>query len=238
MNFKQLVLLGSAALTLAACNHPTPPSGFLGADDARLRANRNLPFQRSWINPKADFSNYRTVAIVPMRTNRLEALEPGLDAANVRNIGDMHRYDSKDLADYATLEFLNALRQSKTKSAFIIPWRPRTKGLLVLESSLIEAVPGHPSAQILNFIVPFTSLFNQPAVAIEVRVLDAASGETLLAFADREKPSFSLFDRRKFTYYATQEREIDRWARQLTAILEGNGRRPANDPFFFLPVDW
>lgn len=238
MTFWHLGFIGSAAIALAACNHPTPPSGFLGADDARLRANKNLPFQRSWINPKADFSHYRIVAIVPMLTNRLKRLEPGLDAANVRNIGDMHRDDSKDLAAYATSEFLNAVRNSRTKSAFVIPWRPRTKGLLVVESSLIEAVPGHPSAQIVNFIFPFTSLLNQPSVSIEVRVLDAASGETLLAFADREKPSFALFDTRKFTYYATQEREIDRWARQLTTILEGNGRQPHADPFIFQPIDW
>jgi hypothetical protein len=99
-------------------------------------------------------------------------------------------------------------------------------------------VPGHPSAQVINFMLPFSALLNRPSIAIEVRVSDAASGETLLAFADRETPELSLFDTRKFTYYATQEREIDRWASQVAQILQGNDRRPEDDPFFIQPIHW
>jgi hypothetical protein len=120
MKFQRLLLLGLAVVGLASCNHGARPSGFLGEDDARLRANKKLPFQRSWINPEADFSRYRTVAVIPMRTDRLKRLEAGLDAASFRNFGATHRNDCEDLAKYGTLEFRKKIHESRTKSAFII----------------------------------------------------------------------------------------------------------------------
>ncbi len=238
MIWKTCCLPALVAMLLVSCNHALRPSGFLGKDDARLKPNADLPFQRSWKKPASDFRKYDTVLILPMATDRVESLGHGLDAVSVRNIGGMHRRDCKLLAAYATCEFKKSISSSPTKQAFITRHDPKQPGTLLLETALVEAVPGRPSAQILNFFIPFTTLLNRPAMGIEGRVRDAATGETLFAFADREVPEISLFDTRKFTYYATQEREADRWAVQLRQILEGNRRKPKQDPFFIQPINW
>ncbi len=238
MIWKTCGLPALVAMLLASCNHALRPSGFLGADDARLRRDTTLPFQRAWKSPAADFQNYDTVVVLPMATDHLEALDHGFEAVNLRNIGNRHRRDSKLLAAYATTEFKKSIAASRTKQAYITRRYAADPGTLLLETALVEAVPGRPSAQILNFMVPFTALLNRPAVGIEGRVRDAATGETLFVFADREVPEISLFDTRKFTYYATQERDVDRWAVQLRQILEGNRRKPTEDPFFIQPINW
>jgi hypothetical protein len=48
----------------------------------------------------------------------------------------------------------------------------------------------------------------------------------------------SIFDTRKFTYYAAQERDVDRWAVQLRQIIDGNRRKLKQDPFFIQPINW
>ena len=238
MIWKTCCLPALVAMLLVSCNHALPPSGFLGEDDARLKRNSKLPFQRSWQNPDADFRNYNTVVVMPMAIDRLQSLGYGLDAASVRNFGNRHRYDCKQLAAYATSEFRKSIAAGRTKRVLTTRDDPQQPGTLLLETTLVEAVPGRPSAQILNFMIPFTALLNRPAVGIEGRVRDAATGETLFAFADREVPEISLFDTRKFTYYATQEREADRWAVQLRQIIDGTRRKMKQDPFFIQPINW
>ncbi|MES2477082.1 MAG: DUF3313 family protein [Verrucomicrobiota bacterium] len=231
-------LLALAMVGLASCNHALRPSGFLGKDDARLRPNEDLAFQRSWKNPAADFQKYRTVVVLPMSMDHLLRLEHGLDAASLRNFGDRHHLDCKRLAAYATCEFRDTITASPSKQALITREIPAEPGTLLLETALVEAVPGRPSAQILNFMVPFTALLNRPAVGIEGRVRDAVTGETLFAFSDREVPEISLLDARKFTFYAAQERDVDRWAVQIRDILEGKQRQPRKDPFFIQLINW
>jgi len=53
-----------------------------------------------------------------------------------------------------------------------------------------------------------------------------------------ENPELSILDARKFTYYATQEREVDRWAIQLQQLLEGDGGKLMKDPLFIQPINW
>lgn len=235
---KTQFLLALAAVTLSSCNHSLPASGFLGKDATRLKPDKGLPFQQSWRNPAANFQKYNSIAVIPMTIDRVNPLGHGLAAASVRNFGETHDRDCKKLAAYATSEFRDEINASGTKQAFITRRHPQAKGMLLLETALIEAVPGRPSAQILNFFIPFSALLNRPSVAIEGRVRDAASGETLFAFSDREVPELSLFDTRKFTYYATQERDVDRWAVQLRQLIEGNRRKLKKDPFFIQPINW
>ncbi len=238
MTFRTFLSLAATLACLVSCNTGANPSGFLGSESALLRKNRTLPFQRSWIDPDADFSKYPAVAVVPMETKYLQSLGGTMDAANVRNFGNMHRDDSKELATYLTFGMQRRIEASTAKTAFISANPPKEKNLLVLESALVEAVPGRPSTEILNFFLPFIRLLNRPSIAIEGRVRDAESGETLLLFADRETPELSLLDARKFTFYKTQEREADRWAAQLQQILEGDGRKLKQDPFFIQPINW
>lgn len=238
MTIKTLILLAMPLLGIASCNNGASPSGFLGSEDALLRKNSKLPFQRSWVSPDADFARYHTVAVVPMETKYLQSLGGSMDAANVRNFGDMHQDDSNELATYLTFGIQGRIQASTSKTAFITAKPPKEKNLLVLESALVEAVPGRPSTEILNFFIPFSRLLNRPSVAIEGRVRDAESGKTLFLFADRETPEISLLDARKFTYYKTQEREADRWAIQLQQLLEGDGRKLRKDPFFIQPINW
>ena len=109
---------------------------------------------------------------------------------------------------------------------------------MVLETNLAQMEPGRPSAQILNFFIPFVSLVNRPSIGIEGRFVDSVTGETLFAFSDLERPEISFFDIQKFTYYGVHRREFACWARQLRHVVEGDASTLVRDPFIVQPINW
>lgn len=238
MKLLQLIAIGGLAILFSSCQSTLPPSGFLGKDDARMTKNKSLPFGRSWKNSEADLSKYSLIAVQPMRTDRLRSLGKGLAATNVRNIGDTAKKDATELAAHATNVFQKTLDESPGRQATLVKSRPSSKDAMILETNLVEAVPGKPAAQVLNFFVPFTSLVNRPTLGVEGRLVDAKTGETLFAFSDRERSELSLLDARKFTYYGVHRREIGRLASQLRKVIEGNAQSPVGDAFPIQPIAW
>ena len=237
----RLFLLVPFSLLLVSCDTTLPPSGFLGKDDARLSQNKNLPFGRSWKNPETDLSDYQKVAVKPMKIDRLRTLGRGLSAASERNLGTVREKDAIEFAEFTTGQFQAKLNESPGREAVISPAKQgshKSKGLMILETNLVEYVPGKPAAHVANFFIPFAGLLNRPSVGIEGRLVEARSGQTLFAFSDRETPGSSLFDRQKFSYYGTQRREATRWAGQLRKVVEGNATAKVKDPFFFQPIAW
>ena len=240
MKFSRIFLIAPLALVFVSCSSSTlAPSGFLGPDDSLLAKNKKLPFGRSWKNPEADLSKYSKIAVSPMKTDRLRGLGKGLSAASERNLGDKHAKDGEEFATFATGEFQKGLDESDGREAFVQAGKlKKSKGLMILETNLVEVVPGNPIAQVVNFVLPFASALNRPSVGIEGRFVDAGTGKTLFAFSDRETPEISLIDRQRFSYYGTQRREAGRWADQLRKVVEGNAASPVKDAFLIQPIGW
>jgi len=240
MKLPRIFLIAPLAFAFVSCNSSTlAPSGFLGADDARLTRNKMLPFSRSWKNPEADLSKFTTIAVTPMKTDRLRDLGKGLAAVSERNLGENHRKDAEEFANFATGEFQKGLDQSTGRQAFVQTGISiESKGLMILETNLVEVVPGSPAAQVVKLLIPFAGFVNRPSVGVEGRFVDAGTGKTLFAFSDRETPEISLIDRRRFSYYGTQRREASRWADQLRKVVEGNASTTVNDAFWIQPISW
>lgn len=241
MNFLRLLLITPLALLFVSCSSSLPPSGFLGKDDANLSENPKLPFSRSWKNPEADLSQYSRVTVAFVKKDRLRSLGRGLAATSERNIGDTAKKDADKMAVFATNEFQKQIDKSEGISASLKSDRAasaNTKGLAILETNLVELVPGKPAAQVLKIFIPFVGFLNRPLIGIEGRLVDARTGQTLFAFSDREKSEISYLDLQKFTYYGVQRREVGRWGSQLREVVESNGDKMIRDTFPIQPITW
>ena len=225
-------------LLVASCSSTAPSSGFLGKDDAKMTKNSDLPFSRSWKADDSDLSKYKKVAVAPMKTDKLKPLGKTLGGASERNVGDTHAKDSAKLAGFATGQFKTKIDASEGRSAEITSTPGRASDTMVLETNLVQAVPGKPAFQILNYFIPFTSYANRPSIAIEGRLKDARTGKTLFVFSDLERPGISFIDGQKFTYYGTQRRESEYWAKQITKLIETNGSGKIYEAFPVKPITW
>ncbi|MFT6178214.1 MAG: hypothetical protein ACJAQT_003536 [Akkermansiaceae bacterium] len=241
MDLLRFLLIAPLALLFVSCSSSLPPSGFLGKDDAHLSENPRLPFSRSWKNPDVDLSQYSRVAVASVRKDRLRSLGRGLAATSERNIGDTAQKDADKMAAFATNEFQKQIDKSEGISASLKSNRvgsANSKGLAILETNLVELVPGKPAAQVLKVFFPFAGFLNRPSIGIEGRLVDARTGQTLFAFSDLEKSEISYLDLQKFTYYGVQRREVGRWGSQLREVVESNGDRMIQDAFPIQPITW
>lgn len=234
----QKIMMGLFAVVLfSSCQTSLKPSGYLGAVDSKMTKNKKLPFSRSWKKPGADLSSYTKIAVRPIRTEGLRELD-GMAKVNARNVSDLVLKDAKSLAGLGTKEMHGQFGSSPNRQVFVSGKPLREKGLMLVETNLVELEPGRPSMQFLNFFVPFTTLLNRHAIGIEGRLVDAKSGEVLFAFSDLERAELSLLDIQRFSYYGVQRREMVRWAKQLRKTVEGNGKTMVRDPFPVQIVNW
>jgi len=237
MKSLRLLSLGATALLFVSCQSSVQPTGFLGKDDARLAKNPAVPFSRSWKNPEADLGKYKVIAVTPMKTDRLRNLS-GLAARSERNFRGVAKKDAVKVASYANEAFAKTLNASDGRESAVTVKAPKSKGTMYLETNLADLVPGKPAAQIAKIFFPLAGLLNRPSIGVEGRLVDAATGETLFAFSDYEKAEISFFDLRKFSYYGVQEREIQRWSKQLTRLIKTNANSPMSDAFLIQPLAW
>ncbi|YCM42812.1 DUF3313 family protein [Verrucomicrobiaceae bacterium 227] len=241
MSILRFLLIIPASFLFVSCNTALTPSGFLGKDDARMAKNPSLPFSRSWKNPEADLSKYQKIAVKPMMTDRLRPLGSGLSAASERNIGEIRKKDATEFASFTSGQFHTKLNESPGREATLSQSKSgstKSEGTMILETNLVEFVPGKPAAQVVKLLFPFAGFLNRPSVGMEGRLVDAKSGKTLFAFSDRETPEPGFFDLQKFSYYGTQRREATRWAGQLRKVVEDNATTKVSDPFFIQPIAW
>jgi len=115
---------------------------------------------------------------------------------------------------------------------------------LVLEMALVELVPTNAVVNtvgtVLGVFVPGGGLLKLPAkgsVAFEARLKDAASGEVLAAFKDRERDKSAPFSVKDIQQYAHIRESIDEWAEQFARLSAGAFLVPVGDslPFTFKP---
>jgi hypothetical protein len=237
MHLLRVLIAGLSLFFLASCSTPLKPTGFLGQDDVKMMKNKELPFSRSWKNPDAKMSRYSAIAVKPMQVNSLRRLG-FLGRQNVRNIGTTYKKDANALAELGAQKFSQELGATPNRKVSITRNPGKRKGLMILETNLAQMEPGRPSMQVFNFLIPFVSVLNRPSLGLEGRFVDAATGKTLFAFSDLERPEVSLLDVQKFTYYGVHYRELGRWAKQLRQVVDGDAKTLVRDPFVFQPVNW
>ena len=110
---------------------------------------------------------------------------------------------------------------------------------LVLETAIVQLVPSKAVLQALGFVswIPTAVMLGgstlsqsedqgKGVVAIEARVRDAASGQVVGMFADREHPPTAIIDIKSINWWAPARKIIDNWASQF--IATANGKKPKN----------
>ena len=202
-----------------------------------------FPFQRVWVRPGVDRSQYDYILILPVNTNYL--LEnTGWKAANPGNAGLDDA--ARDLAQYTEQAFDNAFRDWKD-SALLVGVRPGPR-TLSLELAIVELVPAKAALGAVGLVAPVAgqavvgagakAASGKPAVAIEGRVKDSQTGEVLLTFADREERQWRVVDVKSVTWWGHARPIIDDWARQCAELANTPATHKVEDRSRFTLKPW
>lgn len=225
---RKVVILNTCAvlvtLFFGACKiDPAPDSGFL-ANPERMTAQRErAPFDRVWVRPGFVRSDYNALIISKVNTEFLMA-NTGWDAANPAN--KTLAQSAEELAQFTGDTFVQAFSADPHRR-FKIVQRPGN-GVAVLDLAIVELVPSKAVLGALGLAAPLAkapalAIVSKVAggntcVAIEGRLRDAFTGETLMMFADREEPPFRILDAKAVTWYGDAKDSIKAWAKQLVEL--------------------
>ena len=110
---------------------------------------------------------------------------------------------------------------------------------LKIETALVQLTPSRVELEAAGYFVPGVGFLNPVAVASEVKISDARTGELLAVFADRQKSPSALIDISKLSYYKADRNIIRDWASQTKQWVErGGSGAQIFESFPFLPVAW
>ena len=205
-----LLIALSAVVAVGCKSDPTWDAGFI-EDPRILREGSELPFHRWWVSDAYDVASYEKMLVKPLVTRTLRDVK-GWDAATLEfdrtaAVRTLARTARRTLSD--AFDGVDGRLRSTPRLA------ERT---LVLELALIELRPTKSWFNVLGYLITRLS-FDKGRVAMEARVTDAATGELLMAFADREAGKATFFSVDDLTWYGHAESIFEDWAAQIAEVV-------------------
>jgi len=241
MKFCGLSLALVPLFFLTACKtKAAKDSGYLGATSGQMSEQRGrFPFQRVWVKPGVNKDDYSSIMISPVNTTYLMEAT-GWKAANPGNL--RLNKEVEDMAKYTREEFTKAFAEDKNHR-FVVTGNPGPR-TAVLDLAIVELIPSKAVLSAVSMVappevaIPASVAAGKSSVAIEGRLRDSVTGETLMLFADREEPAHRIIDVKSVTWWSQARDSIDLWAKQLVKLANTPPNEKVKDEPFFRLRPW
>jgi hypothetical protein len=217
----------------AAIVEPAPNAGFISHPERQQR-RADLPFQKAWIKPGFDKSDYRYLVVAPVDTRYMLEMDWLHSVGSANLLGDIKR-DIQDLAGYFHDQVVREFKNDP-RHRFSVVAQPRNKAskTLRLELALIEIDPSEPVLHALGWLQPgagvAAGLVNQRRAAFEGRLRDLRTGEVVATMADRDSADLGPIDLTRLTWYGPAKGIMDRWAEQFVQLANRKPGEVVTDP--------
>jgi hypothetical protein len=212
---------------------PAPNAGFIEQPE-RDKKISYIPFQRAWIKPGFDKSNYKKIVIAPVNTQYMLKMDWLHDMSSASWFGDVKK-DIDELAVYFHDQTVKEFEDDPNHRFQVIdsPGRHK-KGVLRLEIALVEIDPSTPVLHAAGWAVPGGSsaagFVNKRRAAFEGRLRDLKTGEIVATFADRNMADIGPIDLTRMTWYGPAKGIMDMWAKQFVQIANRKPGEMISDP--------
>jgi hypothetical protein len=216
---------------------PAPNAGFIEQPE-RDKKIAYLPFQRAWIKPGFDKSNYKELVVSPVNTQYMLKMDWLHDMSTASWIGDVKK-DIDELAVYFHDQIVKEFEEDPNHRFEIIESPAQHKqNALRLELALVEVDPSMPVLHALSWAGPIgtgtaAGIVNQRRAAFEGRLRDLQTGKIVATFADRNMQDVGPLDLTRLTWYGPAKGIMDMWAKQFVQIANRKPGEMITDPTAF-----
>lgn len=219
---------------------PAKNAGFV--DGSLMKHDKLLPFQKSWIKPGWDRTKYTKVFIAPVNTSYLFKTSDWQKGERK----DQFAKDVDTIGKYTENAMKKAFKEDPKHRMTLLESETKDPDALVVEMAIIEVVPSKVVLNALGY-APFfigtgITLIRAAAkdvstVAFEAKFRDAASGEPVALFADREAEQVAVVSVRGLTWYSHAQVIVSQWSGQFVQLMS---QKPGEaikdtDPFTLQP---
>jgi len=217
---------------------PAPDSGFIAHPESQAK-HAELPFQRAWIKPGFEKSDYQELVVAPVNTQFMMEMDWLHKGSSASWTGDVKK-DIEELGRYFHHQVVMAFRTDPLQRFQVIefPDKPQQRALR-LELALIEIDPSTPVLHALAWASPVIGdgavmgAINQRRVAFEGRLRDLKTGEVVATFADRDMADVGPLDLTRLTWYGPAKGVMLTWAKQFVQIANSKPGEVVTDSVAF-----
>lgn len=204
----------------------------------------DLPFLKAWRKPGLDFERYEKIAFAPVITESLQryAREDEVEFAT-------RQAAAEELADFTVETFKETFANDKDKTFQVVEGSDDGDAL-VCELAIAEYTPtnrlgttagyglGVAGQALREVFLTLQGTVLRGAgvrgqITMEGRLSEAASGQVVFRFADRESGRASLFNVKDFQQSGHARDQIRLWAKQLLAVMKKEEGQKILDPLPF-----
>lgn len=215
---------------------PAPSAGFIEQPERDTKI-AYLPFQRAWIKPGFDKSNYKEIVVAPVNTQYMLKMDWLHDMSSASWFGDVKK-DIDELAVYFHNQIVKDFEDDPNRRFQVITTPAQHKNpALRLEIALIEIDPSTPVLHAAGWLTPgggtAAGAVNQRRAAFEGRLRDLQTGEVVATFADRNMQDVGPLDLTRLTWYGPAKGIIDMWSKQFVQIANRKPGEVVTDPTAF-----
>jgi hypothetical protein len=193
------------------------------------------PFALVWINPglAVKRTQYTSIYLAPVEVSHLRAPRPNLSRAAAVEKAESPVGEITSLMRQA---FIRAFEESPSPRLKVSP--TPVPGGVTLQLALIELNATDVVGNAVKTAVPYGGVLSPLTsgnIAIEGRVFDNATGETLFEFADNERDQMTVASLRDFSPFNHAKAAAKAWAIQFEELTRtGSSHKVKDTPLFTL----
>lgn len=200
---------------------PAPDAGFIENPERQSKV-AYLPFQKVWIDPNFNKSQYQELVVAPVNTQYMMKMDWLHEMSSANWFGDVKK-DIDDLAVYFRNQIIQEFRNDPNHRFTVIETiQQHTKPALRLEIALIEIDPSTPVLHAAGWAVAGGStaaaVVNQRKAAFEARLRDMQTNKIVATFADRNMQDVGPIDMTRMTWYGPAKGIMDNWAKEFVKV--------------------
>ncbi len=215
---------------------PAPDAGFIANPERQTKVSY-LPFQKVWIDPTFDKSNYQELVVAPVNTQYMFKMDWLHEMSSANWFGNV-KQDIDELAKYFHDQIVKEFNIDPNHRFQVIdlPSQHKKKALR-LEIALIEVDPSTPVLHAAGWAVVGGStaagVVNKRRAAFEGRLRDLQTNKIVATFADRNMQDVGPIDLTRMTWYGPAKGIIDNWAKQFVQVANRKPGEKVTDPIPF-----
>jgi hypothetical protein len=237
---------GCAQVEALARAKPAPVSGFLGHPGRFVRNSARAPFHRIWSAP--DPAVHRRamrqseIYVAPVTTRFLRPI--ARQCADWESANLLAGRREAGIAQELQAAFVSAFHNSPRPRYRVAHWPTRRS--LTLELALVELNPtcvtGNVAKKAAGFVIgPLAGLggfLTKGNIAIEGRVINSLTRETVFEFADNESDKVTFYSLRDYQPYAHAREAIAEWAAQFEELSRTPPGHTVKEAEFWTLLPW
>jgi hypothetical protein len=213
---------------------PAPDAGFIAQPERQTQVSY-LPFQKVWIDPNFNKSNYEELVVAPVNTQYMLKMDWLHDMSSASWMGNVQN-DINELAQYFHDTVVKEFNNDPNQRFLVIdsPAQHKKKALR-LELALIEIDPSMPVLHALSWAGPpgtgtAAGIVNQRRAAFEGRLRDLKTNKIVATFADRNMQDVGPLDLTRLTWYGPAKGIMDNWAKEFVKVANRKPGEVVNAP--------